>query len=301
MTWTAINLSTPSALQAVHTGLQECHSFAPGELDNSKARLAAINGSANIAPNPVAATASGIDALRQSMKELLQSDGRFVCTHPYLHPLGDRRGNYSYLTPQQAVEGMAAKLADPMDLPPNGDLQGVFLLLRGVDNQGFADTLGTFNTIFPVTELQLAERRAAWLATLEKDKLIQATGPIHPTWHEQDPRRHEGGKNMDTTLGPLVAMAEGYNQENIRPETELDALIEKKRAHLQTLDDAWTNLTATLQGGTGLGLVLDGNSGSIHRQLLENTPPVEGYKLAAACCWIGESGQMTFFRELLGL
>ena len=235
------------------------------------------------------------------MNELLQVGGRFVCTHPYLHPLGDRRGDYSYLTPQQAVEGMAAKLADPMDLPADGDLQGLFLLLRGVDHRGFADALGAFNTIFPVTELQLAERRAGWLATLEKDKLIQATGPIHPAWHEQDPRRHGGGTEMETTLGPLVAMAEGYDQENVRPEAELAALIEKKRAHLQAIDAAWTALADNLQNGTGLALVLEGNSGSIHRQLVENTPPAEGYKLAAVCGWIGEAHQMTFFRELLGI
>ncbi|MBI9087561.1 MAG: hypothetical protein JEZ11_28490, partial [Desulfobacterales bacterium] len=99
MIWTDISISTLSTLQAVQDGLQGCRTAAPTELDNSKARLATVNGSANIAPNPVAATASGIDALRQSMDELLQAGGRFVCTHPYLHPLGDRRGNYSYLTP----------------------------------------------------------------------------------------------------------------------------------------------------------------------------------------------------------
>lgn len=301
MTWENVSFSVPTTLQAVQEGLQGCYSTAPGELDNSRARLSAVNGSLPITTNHVAATASGIDALRQSMDDLLQAGGRFVCTHPYIHPLGDRRSDCSYLTPQQAVKGMAAKLADPLDLFTSGNLQGVFLLLRGVDNQGFADALGAFNTIFPVTELQLAARRAKRLATLEKDKLIQATGPIHPAWHEQDPRRHGGGVDLDTTLGPLVAMVEGYNQENFRPEAELDALIEKKRAHLQMLDDAWTDLTATLQGSTGLCLVLNGNSGSIHRQFIENLPSVEGYKLAAVCCWIGESGQMTFFRELLGL
>ncbi len=117
------------------------------------------------------------------------------------------------------------------------------------------------------------------------------------------PRRstHPGCTALDTSLGGLLGMAEGYDLENVRPEDELAAVIEKKRAHLQGLDAAWATITGALQGGAGMGLVLDGNIGSIHRQLVENMPPVEGYKLAAVCCWIGTTQSMTFFRELMGL
>lgn len=301
MTWTDIVFTPPQSLQTVHNGLLGCHSAAPGELDNSEARLAAVNGAVTISANPVAATATGVANLRASMEGLLQVGGRFVCVHPYIHPLGDRRGDYAYLTPQQAAEGMAAKLADPKDLQAGQDLRGVFLLLRGVDNNGFAETLAAFNSVFPITELQLAERRAGWLATLEKDKFIQETGPIHPTWTDQGAHRHPGGSALEKSLGGLLGMADGYGQENTRPEDELAAVIEKKRTHLQELEAAWTTITDALKDGAGLGLVLDGNVGSIHRQLVENMPPVEGYKLAAVCCWIGNTEDMTFFRELLSI
>ncbi|BCS89955.1 hypothetical protein [Pseudodesulfovibrio sediminis] len=301
MPWTDITFTTPQPLQAVHEGLQDCHAVAPGELDNSTARLNAVKGSVAISTNPVATTASGVAALRTSMEGLLQAGGRFVCVHPYIHPLGDRRGDYAYLTPQQAAEGMAAKLADPMDSPGEDTLQAVLLMLRGVEHTDFVETLNAFNTVFPVSELQLAERRAGQLATLEQDKMIQTTGPVHPAWRGQDPRRHERAKDMGTTLGAQVALGEGYAIEAVRPEDELAALIDKKKALLEQLETDWTTLQDVIQGGAGKGLVLNGNSGSIHRQLVELRPPVEGYKLAAVCAWIGTAEHMTFFRELLGI
>lgn len=301
MAWTSVSITLPASLQVVRNGLQECITAAPDELDASQARLAGVTGAATVAANPTADTASAVDTLRASMEALLQAGGRFVCVHPFIHPLGDRRGDYAYLTPQQAVEGLAAKLADPKDLQAGAALRGVFLVLRGVNYAGFAETLAAFNAVFPVTELQQAQRRAASLASLEKDKLIQETGPIHPAWRSQEPRRHQGGTTLETGLGGLLGMAEGYDVENTRPEAELDALIEKKRAHLKALDAAWTAITEGLQGNIGAGLVLDGNIGGIYRQLTEALPPVEGYKLAAACCWIGNADDMTFFQELLGL
>ncbi|WP_419787302.1 hypothetical protein [Pseudodesulfovibrio sp.] len=301
MSWPSVSISLPASLQTVLDGLQGCRSSVPGELDNSLARLDAVKGSATIATNPAAATAANVTGLRASMNGLLQAGGRFVCVHPYIHPLGDRRGDYAYLTPQQAVDGMAAKLADPKDLQAGSNLRGVFLLLRGVDNAGFAGTLAAFNAVFPITELQLAERRAGWLATLEPDKFVQATGPIHPAWTDQKAHRHPEAVALEKALGGLLGMAEGYDLENTRPEEELAAVIEKKRAHLQELETAWATITDALKSGQGLGLVLDGNVGSIHRQLRENLPPVEGYKLAAVCCWLGNAVDMTFFRELLGL
>ncbi|RWU04141.1 hypothetical protein DWB63_09040 [Pseudodesulfovibrio sp. S3] len=291
----------PSPLGAAHDTLQDCRANAPGELNAGKTRLTNVAGSVKINTNPVLGTVGNIDALRQAMTGLLQTGGLFACVHPYIHPTGDRRGDYAFLTPQQAATGMVDKLGDVMDLPPGGDLQAVFLLLRGVEHTGFADTLKAFNAVFPVTELQLAERRAAWLATLETDKLIQATGPVHPAWHKQDPRRHERAADLDTALGAQVALGEGYALESVRPEDELAALIDKKQAHVTQLETAWTALQDVIQGGTGLGQILTGNRDSIHRQLNEALPPVEGYKLAAMCCWIGTDEQTTFIKELLGL
>ncbi|SOB60524.1 conserved protein of unknown function [Pseudodesulfovibrio profundus] len=301
MTWNPITLAPPPSLQAVHDELQGCRGAAPNELDASQNRLAAVNGAIPIASNPVAAAAAGVEALRIATIGLLQAGGHFLCLHPYIHPLGDRRGEYAYLTPQQTVTGMADKLADPQDVLSKNSLESVFLLLRGVDHDHFAAVLDAFCTLFPVTELMLAKRRAKWLATLEKDKLIRAVGPVHPSWHSHETRRHPRTVQLDQEMGGLLGMAEGYEQENTRPEAELNALIEKKRTHLQELDAAWTLVTDALRGDSGVGLALNGNMGSIRRQLKENTPPVEGYKLSALCCWIGSIDDVAFIREMVSL
>ncbi len=176
MPWSTVSLTTPPTLQTVHEGLHNCRTAIPAELDNSTARLNTVKETVTISANPVAAAASNVAALRASMESLLQAGGRFVCVHPYIHPLGDRRGDYAYLTPQQAVEGMAAKLADPKDLQAEDELRGVFLLLRGVDNDDFAKTLVAFNAVFPVTELQLAERRADGLPPWRRTSSFRKPG-----------------------------------------------------------------------------------------------------------------------------
>lgn len=301
MSWTNIHFTLPPSLKAVHSDLQACRAGAPVELTAGKSRLAGVAGAVTLHTNPVMGTVGNVADLRQAMVGLLDAGGLFTCVHPYIHPLGDRRGEYAYLTPQQAADGLAVKMADPMDLPGKDTLQGVFLLLRGVEHADFADTLKAFNAIFPVTELELAQRRAGQLATLEQDKMIQTTGPVHPAWRGQNPRQHERANDMGMALGAQVALGEGYAIEAERPEDELAALIDKKQAHIEQLETEWTALQDVIQGGAGKGLVLNGNSGSIHRQLAEFRPPVEGYKLAAMCAWIGTAEHMTFFRELLGL
>jgi hypothetical protein len=271
------------------------------ELDGSQARLSSVTGLAVVAQNPVADGASMVSAIRQGLDNLLQGGGRIFCLHPFIHPQGDRRGDYAYMTPQQAVSGLADKLADTVDILPAGALDCVAVLIRGVDFAGFAAALGAFNMVFPATELLLAQRRADDLAALEQTKLARPDGGIAPRWLQQDARRHPAIRQLDTAMGNLVAAGEGYDQENTGPEAELAALIDKKRAYLTSIEDAWTEASAALQGGAGLLLDMAGSRDTLHGQMRGAVPEVEGYKLAAVACWVGSPEQMTIFREVFGV
>jgi hypothetical protein len=270
-------------------------------LGTSKDRLSGVLGAAAVSTNPTLAVTDGISALRESMDSLMLSGGRIACVHPYIHPIGDRRGDYAYLTPQQAAEAMAAKFSDPADLPQDDETTAVLLLLRGVDHAGFASTLAAFNALLPISPLQLAQRRAGWLSSLETDKLLNPDGPLRPGWGQTSAARNSTLSTAGRAVGTMAAISEAYALETTRPDDELAALISRKEAHILAATEAWEALSEALEGGAGLGLVLDGGHAAIRRQLLGDAPPVEGYALAAMCAWIGTNEQTTLIREALGL
>lgn len=300
MAWTPVAFSAPPTAQSWADSLIPALGGAAVELDGSQARLASVTGLAAVAQNPVAGGTTMVAAIRQGMGNLLQGGGRFFCLHPFIHPQGDRRGDYAYMTPQQAASGLADKLADTVDILPAGTLSCVAVLIRGVDFAGFAGALGAFNAVFPATELRMAQRRADDLAALEQSKLARPDGGIAPRWLQQDARRYPAIRNLDVAMGTLVAAGEGYDQENIGPEAELATLIEKKRASLASIEDAWAATCAALEGGAGLTLNIDGTRDTLHGQMRSAIPAVEGYKLAAVACWVGSPEQMTIFREVFG-
>lgn len=301
MTWQSVTFSVPASLTALQTTVSGVTEAAPGELTNSAARLSAVNGSVAMTTNPVATTAALCAGLRADMDALMAAGGKFVCVHPYQHPLGDRRGDYAYLTPQDAVAALAAKLADPADLAPSGTIAALALMIREASDSAFQASLAAFNTVFPVTALQLAERRSGWLATLERDKLIQSVGPVAPPWHNGDPRRHSAMTRLDGAMGGLIAVSEAYDAENKRPETELAELISEKSARVGTLASAWASIVSTFTGDTGLGMYATGDAGSIRRAFLSSSPPAASYKLTAIACWVAPAENLVLLKELFGL
>jgi hypothetical protein len=266
--------------------------------------------------SPLAGAAANVAALRAQLEALLQAGGRFVCVHPYVHPVGDRRGEYSYLTPSDCVAALAGKVADPEDQPSetasedgagdadDGNLAAVCVLLHAADHGPFAALLAAFNAVFPVTELQLAERRARQLITLEKDKRIIATAPKEPRWVASAPHRHGALCGMDSALGALVAQSEAFAAENASAEAELAALMQARVAHVAQLDAAWQALCSGLSGdagAAGLGWYLSGDAAGMARQLAAGGTPVSAYKLSAALCWVGATERVAVFKEVFGL
>jgi len=298
MPWQPITCSVPGTLQNVAASLDGALAGGGTHLDECGSRLGAV--ARSYVPPTASTDTAGAADLRQALGALLEAGGAQLCVHPFLHPLGDRRGDYAYMTPQQAVEAVAGKMADPVDALPAGQLAAVLLVLRGVAMDDFAATLEAFNAVFPVSELRMVQRRARALATLEQDKFLRPQGPGHPTWRHQDPRRHDSPQDMARTLGRRLAMAEAYARDS-SPEDELGAVVAKKREQLAENAGGWTRLAERLAGGSAVGLHLDGYAGSIRRQLLEQIPTVEGYKLAAAVCWIGPTERITLYRECFGL
>lgn len=274
----------------------------PGEMDAGRARLGRVAGQVAQAVSPLAGAACVAADLRHQVEALVQAGGCFACVHPYLHPLGDRRGNYSYLTPEAAVQGMAARLADPEDPLPEGvELGAVFVLLCARDNARFFGALEAFNRIFPVTELAMTMRRAKSLASLETDKFICPAGKVWPEWLELAPARHATLRRLDTALGDQVAVVEGYAAQGVTPEAELQAVMQRKTQQAAHVQAAWDDLADLLQGEAGQAMYCQGSGAAIHSQLSKANVPGPENVLSALVGWIGEPDRLKVLREVFGI
>lgn len=301
MGWQSLSFTTPPAAAAVYEGIPSVVTGIAGAVAGAQARLAAVAGGAVAQASPLAASASGVAALRGGLNALVAAGGRMVAVHPYIHPVGDRRGDYSYLTPADCVAALAHKCTDAEDWPDSGPLAAVVVLVHAFDHAACAAALAAFNAVFPITALQLAQRRAQALATLETDKFIITTAPYEPRWTTASPHRHTTVRSMETRLGALLAQCDGYDAENSTPEAELAALLTERAAHAAALMDDWQAFARSLAGDAGQGMYLAGDAENIARQLMATAAPVAAYKLCAAVCWIGPAERVAIFREVFGL
>lgn len=299
MDWSPVSLFVPPTMRDAHRSTEQSLTDARTEIGQSRTWLNGVAGVLPHSPNQVAAAASDIAPVRAAVEDLLAAGGRFLCVHPYQYPVGDRRGEYAYLTPADAGAHLCCKLADPID--DNSFEAAVVLSFRGVDHQEFSKQLAAFNAVFPVTELQLAERRAKTLHTLEQDKFHTPRGALYPRWRAQNPCRHATGQRMKQHMGALLAVAEAYAQELTRPEQELNALLQRKQMHLETLANAWSALQEHLHAQSGVGLYCEGSAGKLRTLLHQTPPPGAGHKLAALVCWTGTLERVRFFKEVFGL
>lgn len=300
MEWNNITLQVPASAQQIRTELQGIKDGTPSEVETAKGRLSGVSGAVSISSSPLAGAAGNVTALRASLDGLLAGGGQFLCVHPYIHPIGHRRGDYAFLTPKDGVQAIANKLADPEATPGTGQLACVAIMLCAGDHATFGNHVNAFNSVFPITPLVMAARRAEGLAVLERDKFIRATGPMRPHWKANTPRRHNLATKTDKALGRLLAVAEAVDT-GARPEDELAELLTRKAAHVEAAAAAWDDLGATISGDAGRGLYATGTAAGIRRIIAASSTPGPEYKLTAIACWIGPESGLSFFKECFGL
>ncbi|MDG9666718.1 hypothetical protein ONV78_03145 [Hahella sp. CR1] len=262
-----------------------------------------INGvSLAYSPNPLATQASEASAVRETYQALMRYEGQILCVHPFQEGVGDGSGLYRYLSAPNAAARLAAKLTDAQDTGrPRGQLDAVSVLIVARDLASFAERLEAFNAIFPTPELQLAQRRAAQLATLEQEKFILPDAPLTPPWVARDgvqiPRLAQHGR----AVGAQLATAQGYAAETLSPVAELQAVIERKRQSLQQLQRHYEQLKGQLSGQAGYALYAQDDASTVAAQIKTPGAPGHEYVLTAGALFVADAGRLTFLKEIFGL
>lgn len=299
--WQTVNFQLPETAAAIKQESDPVLNSVPGEVGAAESRLNGVAGFIPVTPSPVSGVAGNASDLISRLNSLLAISADFVCIHPYVHPVGDKRGDYTYLSPSACRDAMLAKLADPYENLPEGNCASVFLQITGYDHADMAKKLDTFNTVFPVVPLQLVQRRAADLAVLETEKYIFGNGFISPKFQKLDERQHKKNREMDAAMAFALAFCHGYDTQNKRPETRLQGVMAKKKNQAAEAAASWAELAGTFTGGSGQAAYLAGTVGQIRNDFSKLAITDGAHVLTVICCWIGQAEKMAIFKEVLGL
>ncbi|WP_027721201.1 hypothetical protein [Maridesulfovibrio zosterae] len=299
--WQTVNFTLPDTAAGIKQDSDSVLTAVSGEMSAAQSRLSGVAGFIPVTPSPISGNAGNAADLTNRLKTLLAVNAQFICVHPYVHPVGDKRGDYTYLSPSGCRDAVLAKLADPYEKLPASECGALFLKITGYDHADMAAKLAVFNNVFPVTSLQLVQRRAADLSVHENEKYIFGNGFISPKFQSLEERQHQTNKMMDARMARLVAVSHGYDTQNIRPESLLSELINKKRIQTEQADEVWKNLCSSFSGGSGNAAYLSGSVRQIRHDFSRLAIREGAHILSVICCWIGEAEAMTVFREVLGI
>ncbi|WP_020411015.1 hypothetical protein [Hahella ganghwensis] len=301
MRWEAGPFQFPPSGQQVLDQVAPVLSGASVELSAAQNRLESIG--ASFVTNPLALIADKAQQAREQLRGLLNVKGQVLCVHPFLEGIGQGQGRYQYLSAPNLVQCLAEKLQDKHDEGrPVGPCDALCILVTATEYGRFSEALGSFNQVFPVPELQLAERRAGQLAVLESEKTIQPNAALNPHWKDRDHGQYPLAQEIRRGIGAQVGLMESFDAENQTPIDELQQLIAKKQRWLQQQEDNITALKARCSGPAGFRLFLENQSPSGIAKALQ-APGLPGHEnvLAAGVLLVTEPGGLTLFKEVLGL
>jgi len=245
---------------------------------------------------------SSVGELREQASELLSSPAAYLAITPYHYGIGQWRGDHAYLTPQGAINAVADRLGDAA--LPAGVTDLVLLVMAAPAPGQLAAALALFNRVFPILELQQAERRASALASLEEDKLKIPDAPAYPAWGKASPERDATGLATSRAVGAQLAVAEGLAAAQASPVERLASFAAKVSAAMRQRQ---ADLDALMAGMAGTdsgwhGVYLEGAGPDLARQLREAAPPLDAaYKCSVAVGWFGAVGQVAYYKEAFGL
>ena len=181
--WNAVDFSPSDTLSGIGDSLMPAVEGLVSDVQAGAGKLTELAEKVPNAVPDVSALAGMADELRGRLAGLMTGSVSVLCVHPWQQGVGDRKGDYAWLTPENALASLSARCVPACltgDAPQGGT--ALVLVVTAPDLSAFMYALGAFNGVFPLRELEQAGRRAAALATLELDKFVIPKAPCFPPW-----------------------------------------------------------------------------------------------------------------------
>ncbi|SMD00484.1 hypothetical protein [Pseudomonas sp. URIL14HWK12:I5] len=306
MTWNAVTMRWPSNSTSWLSDLDAAKDLAASELASTGTRLAALQDMVTTSPNPVGGmAAAAVAAGREGLASALGEVPKCLVVTPFQSGVGQGRGLQRYLSAPNMLNHLGSKLGDVTDQnSPGGEQYALVVMFLGTRYDHFASTLGRFNAVLPLPDLQRAQNRAVRLFELEAVKWELPSAGALPRWGELPLERSTITKAASQAMAGQLAALESFAASS--PMADLQALATRKAERSAAMAKQLDDLKAQFDGATAdttmtARLIGPGNAVELRRQLLAGTAPGHEWPISAGAMLVGSLPGLSFVRELVGL
>lgn len=303
--WQTANLQLPPSIAAVGDSLGDVIDGAGAAVASVGARLSALT-STSFSLGSLASAAEAATSARENFDATMNTTANFCCVHPFMAGAREPGTQNHYLAFPNAVKHLAEKLLDPHDggRPDFGsDGAALALNISGKNLQDFYSKLQTFNAVFPVAPLVMAERRCNALLQQESTRYTIKQPAMEPSFQSLPLASLPTVQAVKRSVGQRLSMAESYNVENTNPVDELSDLIGEKSAHAASQVSAYTDLLDQFSGSPCGALYIEGNTPRELQSALLSAGNGRQFDhgMTAMLLFIGEPSDLLFLRQLFGV
>lgn len=242
MAWLNASASWPASAQAIADNADTVLSQVGGVMSSAVARVAATDAKVSYTQHDLSADAQALLNLRTNLNNLLITAKTLTVT-PAVYGVG----NDGYLSTQQAINALAAKLADNADRhTPANQNYALVLLLSAASAGQLLSQLTPICNLLAVPSLLAYQRQLQKEASLATEKMQQNTPALTPRWTQASQLNYQPLRTAASLLGAQIAQLETLSA-GTTPLAKLTALANKRTALLAQLKSDLTTL-ATVTG-----------------------------------------------------
>ncbi|MBY7970861.1 hypothetical protein KW445_14580 [Vibrio fluvialis] len=293
--WQKSPLSWPSSSQEIQTSAEGVTDQIGTTMNDAVSRLTNLQSDANFGRHPLSAEAEALLGLSVEVDSLLIA-GTVLSATPYQFQVGEKLDSGSYLSPNNAVKTLSAKLRDLSDSHrPKGQLHAVAIMLTGQSISEFASKLAQITAVLTLPDWTQVARQAKALVTNDRDKLHQPVAMVQPRFKPFATLNALPVGDYFSEQSAQLATLESLASDSTHVIGKLQALAAKRSAVLSDISGAINNLK-NLQGSV-FSMSLNGSAESIATQL-QNAAAPNNHQLTIASLLLSHE-PLTFWEELL--
>lgn len=290
MAWLNVNASWPESAQAIQQSAEGVLSQVGAVMSEAINKVSATEAKVNINRHDLSTEAEALLNLRTELNNLLVQAKTLTVT-PAVYGLGDD----GFLSTQQAINTLAAKLADNADRhTPANQNHALVLLLSAASPAQLLSQLTPICNLLAVPALMGYLRQLQKTASLPSDKMQQNKPALTPRWTQKSALNLQPLRNAAGLLGTQIAQLESLSSDAATPLAKLTALANKRGALLTQLQ---TDLTALANvSGSIWRFAYTGSAAALATELQNTAAPVK--QPVSVAMVISSAQPLTFFQEL---
>ncbi|MBY7898711.1 hypothetical protein KW478_19645 [Vibrio fluvialis] len=293
--WQSSSLTWPNTAAGIQSQAESVTGQVGQTMADAAGRLANLQSDANFGRHALSAEAEALLGLRVELDSLLIA-GTVLSATPYQFQVGEKLDSGSYLSPNNAVKTLSAKLRDLSDRHrPNGQLHAVAIMLTGQSISEFAAKLEQITAVLTLPDWTQVARQAKAMVTNDRDKLHQPVAMVQPRFKPFATLNAQPVGDYLSEQSAQLATLESLASDSTHVIGKLQALAAKRSAVLRDISEAINNLK-NLQGSV-YSMSLTGTAESIATQL-QNAAAPNNHQLTIASLLLSHE-PLTFWEELL--